>query len=219
MVKYRKFKQYIYIYIYTLNFNHRNITSPNPKLCQMGWGWRKTPTAFGRGRISPIEREYLIALSADPYILSTGSDWLSSLRPGSQSDQVNCSTTLRHLPGLTGGRRSPIRQIAQIWSSRLYSSHRPCDKLVTRFLKFYFRRNRRGWLWVICAEKKKDFQCSEYDTKLHLIVRLLSWSLRNMEYFFIIITLRSTLTWIVRICLIFSSLIETYHSQQIICIW
>ena len=36
-------------------------------------------------------------------------------------------------------------------------------------------------------------QCPEHGIKLHLMVRLQSWSLGNVEYLFIIITLRSTL--------------------------
>ena len=42
---------------------------------------------------------------------------------------------------------------------------------------------------------KLNYSYSGYDTKLYLIVRLQSWSLGNVEYPFITITLRSTLTW------------------------
>ena len=42
--------------------------------------------------------------------------------------------------------------------------------------------------------EKQEFKCPESDTKLHLMLRLQSWSLGNLEYPFITITLRSTLT-------------------------
>ena len=37
--------------------------------------------------------------------------------------------------------------------------------------------------------------CLVYDHKLHLMVTLQSWSLENVEYLFMAITLRSTLIW------------------------
>ena len=45
-----------------------------------------------------------------------------------------------------------------------------------------------------------DFPCSDYDIKLHLMVRLYSLSLGNVDYFFITFTLKSTLNQSSSIC-------------------
>ena len=49
------------------------------------------------------------------------------------------------------------------------------------------------WLRFNRVEKKHD-EYPEFDTKLHLTLRHQSWSLENEEYYFITISLKSTLT-------------------------
>ena len=117
-----------------------------------------------------------------------GSWCLSSQWSDNQSDYRTFNTTLV----LTGWSKRPdaISQQLLHLLSWLYSTNCSCGKEIPN--PFYFKCTwRHGWesYW-----EKRDFGYPGYDTKWYLMLRLQSCCLENVEYPFISITLRFTLT-------------------------
>ena len=84
-----------------------------------------------------------------------------------------------------------VKPLQPLWMSQMYSSNCSCSKHLTIFILKVLDCS--GWVSIVL--RKKDIGFPGYDNiKLHLMVRLQSWSLGNAEYPFINITSKSTWT-------------------------